>query len=73
MHKIYCDHFYNLGSGRELCAHSEALSPWKTAKKHLILVIRGRFCEEPVDRGPSPCLVCSWGISLAAGTGDVRG
>lgn len=73
MHKIYYDHFYNLGSGRELCTHSKALSPWKTAQKHLIPVIRGRFCEEPVERGPSPRLICSWGFSLAVETGDVRG
>ena len=54
MHKIHYDHFYNLGSGRELCTHSKALSPRKTAKKHLILVIRGRFCEEPVESVPHP-------------------
>lgn len=35
--------------------------------------IRGKFCEEPVERGPSPCLTHSWGFSLAAETGDVTG
>lgn len=25
MHKIYYDHFYNLGSGRELGTHSKAM------------------------------------------------
>ena len=73
MHKIYYDHFSNLGLGGELCIHSKALSPWKTAKKHLMLVMRGRFCEEPAQRGPSPRLIHSWGFSLAVETGDVRG